>query len=255
MNMRKVIAGVAAVSILALGVSAASAQFGRLGRPAGDMGDVLALIEEQTGLTAREIMAELRSGGTLAELISANGGDVDAVIAAAVEAATAHINAAVEAGRITQERADALLAQVESTVTDAINGEYGIGLGLGMGMGFDIGGLRDRMLDRMGRMGPGRQGPNSRGGMLSGSFIGQGVSADIIRLAAEQTGLEVSDILGQLFDGGNLGDILRDNGVDVEAFVDAAVSQAEETMGLQMQSRLDNLRERLLDLLSAEQAL
>ncbi len=240
MNAKKVITGAMVVGVLTLGISAASAQGagGGRSRPGDGIGDgtggaLLALVEEQTGLDAREIVQQLRDGSTLAQLIEANGGDVDAVIAAAVTAATEHINEAAEAGHITAEAAEALLAQVEQRVTDAVNGVYGP--------------LMDRLWDQFrDRTNRGR-GAHGRG--ARGQFSFPGVRADIIALAAEQTGLDVSSILSQLADGETLGAVLRANDVDVNAFVDAAVAQAEEQMGQRAQTRLDALRARLLDLL------
>jgi hypothetical protein len=233
MNTKKAVAAVVLVSLLALGLSAASAQGQRGGqpRPGDGLGGVLALVVEQTGLDAAEIMQQLNDGSTLAQVIEANGGDVQAVIAAAVDAAAERVNQAVETGRITAEVAAARLALIEAQVTDAVNGA------------FDplLGGLRDRFQDRMER-GRGMQDWGVRGQMM-------GVHADIIALAAEQTGLDASSILGQLADGETLGDILRANDVDMNAFVDAAVAQAEAHMTEQSQARLDALRARLLSLL------
>ena len=63
----------------------------------------------------------LAAGSTLAELIESNGGDVDAVIAARVAALTEQVNARVEAGSLTQELADGMVAQFESTFTAKLN--------------------------------------------------------------------------------------------------------------------------------------
>lgn len=239
MNFKKAVTSVVIVSALALVAGAVSAQ-GRGLRPTCpgcEVGEVLALVVEQTGLTAREIMLQLREGSTLAELIEANGGDVNAVIAAAVDEATARISQAVEAGRITQAQADTLLAQVEQRVTDAVSGAYGP--------------LMRQLQD--GRMGRGRSGPGMHGWGMHGQGLGMGLSADVIGLISEQTGLEVSDILAQMAAGETLGDILRANNVDINAFVDAAVTQIETRMATQAQTRLETLRQRLLDLLGVTQ--
>lgn len=243
MNMRKAVIGTLLVGALALSVGAVSAQ-GRGGNrptgPGGRVGDVLALVVEQTGLDVREIMQRLRDGSTLAQLIEANGGDVDAVIAAAVEVATARINQAAEAGRITADTAEALLAQVEQQVTEAVNGSYGPLVERFWG----------QFQDRTGR-GRSARGPWER--EIHGWF--PGIRVDIIALAAEQTGLNASDILSQLADGETLGDILRANDVDINAFVEVAVAQTEEQASARTQERLDALRERLLDLLGETQSL
>ncbi len=229
MNIRKAVIGGALICALALGAAAVSAQWRgpRPVQPGGEMSDLLALVEEQTGLSIPEVMTRLRSGTTLAALIEANGGDTDAVIAAAVEAATNRIEAAAAAGRITQERADALVAQVEAHVTAIVNGTHGPLL---------------RQMRPGGRAAQGHLGLGTLGWVA-------GMRTNLIALAAEQTGLEVSDIAARLAAGEMLGDILRAEDVNVSAFVDAAVAQAEASMNARMDMRLEALRQRLLSLL------
>lgn len=55
-------------------------------------GEMLTLAESYTGLTAQEIAMELRGGATMADLITANGGDVDAFIVEAVALGEAQID-------------------------------------------------------------------------------------------------------------------------------------------------------------------
>lgn len=78
-----------AMLVLALsvvGVGAVSAQEEAPVSPDVPRDDgVLTLIQEQTGLTPQEVMEQVREGATLAEVITANGGDVDAVIQAATD--------------------------------------------------------------------------------------------------------------------------------------------------------------------------
>lgn len=102
-------------------VSAVSAHEGRGGPGRGAGSDI---ITEQTGLTAEEIREQLQAGSTLAEIIEANGGDIDAVAATMIDAATEHISTAVEEGRMTQEQADERLAELEQKVTDRLNGTF-----------------------------------------------------------------------------------------------------------------------------------
>lgn len=240
MNVKKAVIGGALIGALALGAAAASAQWRgpRPVQPGGQMGDVLALVEEQTGLSVPEIMAQLRGGATLADLIEANGGDTDAVVAAAVEAATGRIEAAAAAGRITQEQAAALLAQVEAHVTAIVSSTHSPLLGQ-MRYGGRMTGGR---FEYGSRMAGGRLGPQALG------WAG-GLRADLIALVAEETGLGTSDIVAQLSAGKTLGDILRASDVDVSAFVDGAVARAETRMNAQMGLRLETLRQRLRSLL------
>lgn len=82
------------------------------------------VILDATGLTQEELRDALRNGSTIAELIEANDGDVSAVIADLVDEATTAINEKVDAGDITQERADTYLENLEERITERINGTY-----------------------------------------------------------------------------------------------------------------------------------
>lgn len=72
------------------------------------------IITDATGLTQEELRDALMSGSTIAELIEANGGDVDAVIAELVAEVTENLN----------ERNDATLENLEERITEQINGTY-----------------------------------------------------------------------------------------------------------------------------------
>ena len=99
------------------------------GRPSGrdNRGDNMQTVDstvltDATGLTDAELYVALRDGSTIADLIEANGGDVDAVIAEQIAEATTELTAKVEAGDITQEQADVLIANMEARITDHLNG-------------------------------------------------------------------------------------------------------------------------------------
>ncbi|MAS35059.1 MAG: hypothetical protein CL610_13700 [Anaerolineaceae bacterium] len=85
----------------------------------------LALMEEYTGLTLTELRDAHQNGQTLAEMIEANGQSVDDFIADATENAYARIDTAVANGRITEEEADTLKAEINERLTARINGEPG----------------------------------------------------------------------------------------------------------------------------------
>jgi ribosomal protein S20 len=201
----------------------------------GAIREVITVVAEHTGLQPMDILAQLRDGQSLSDIISANGGDVPAVTSAAVEAVTVEINQAVTDGWITQEQADRMLTNVESRVTDAINGEGFMGRG--------------------GRDGRGGRG-DGRGGMFGGER-GFGMQMGLLELAAEQTGLTLDELWAEIQAGQSLADVLAANNVEVSTFVDAAVVQATELAdaavadGRITQERadrmLENLRERLTD--------
>ena len=82
------------------------------------------IITEATGLTRAEIREAVQDGSTVAELIEANGGDVESVVAELVAEATTRINERVEEGRITQEQADEKLAELEANIQSRLDGTY-----------------------------------------------------------------------------------------------------------------------------------
>jgi hypothetical protein len=234
MNAKKLTLLVFVLAVMALFVGAVSAQEAPTTPPGnGDRHgqhqrrghELITVVAEQTGLTEEDILAQVRDGATLAEIITANGGDVDAVIAAVVEEATTRIATAVTEGRITQERADEMLANLQETVTSAINGELQLGRGGGLG------------------------GRGGRDGMRA-----------VLDLVVEQTGLTRAEVLAQVQDGATVAEILTANDVDVAAFIDSAVAQAETKIAEavaagritqeQADERLAQLRERLTDFIN-----
>jgi len=97
---------------------------GRRGGPAGEREYFLMQsVMDATGLNAIELAQAVRDGSTLEELITANGGTVEAVVADAVADATAAINEAVANGNLTQEQADTLIAELETVYTNALTGQ------------------------------------------------------------------------------------------------------------------------------------
>lgn len=196
--------------LLAAGVGAASAQEGsaplRLGQA------VIELAVEQTGMEAPDLLAQLREGDTLANLITANGGDVDAFIADVTRTLGEGINSAVENGRITQAQADRILSNLEERVTQAVQGE---------GPLLD----RARQWRQRGGVGP--------------------VERQVIQLAAEQTGLEPQAIIEQIREGQSLADVLTANGVEPEAFIDSVIAEAQERFDSRMETFREQLSERI----------
>jgi hypothetical protein len=188
----KLLSMFAVLSIFFFGVAAVGAQDAtvqpRVDR-SGPLRSVINIVADETGLEPRDIVVQLRDGLTLSDIITTNGGDVDQVIADSLVQLTDQINQAVANGRLTQDRADKLLTNLEDVITRAINGELF---------------------------------PNRLG--LLENRVGRGV----LNLAAEQTGLERAEIVQELKAGKSLADILTEHNVDVTAFIDTAVNQASE---------------------------
>ncbi len=155
-------------------------------------------ILEATGLDESAVYAALKDGSTLAELIEANGGDVDSAAAAMIAQATAEINARVEAGQVSQARADAMLGMIEVEITEGIHNSF------------------DDFADGKGRRGrPGLPMPR-------GEFGFDGGSDPIL----EATGLDEAAVYAALKDGSTLAELIEANGGDVDSVVAAMVAQA-----------------------------
>ena len=124
-----VVAALAALSA----VTAASAQESTTGDIASEVAgrgrhpimqilrNVIGITADATGLERTEIVAQLADGKTLAEVISESGGSVDEVKAQILARISERLTSAVENGRITQERADEILATTETRVDTLLN--------------------------------------------------------------------------------------------------------------------------------------
>lgn len=114
-------------------------QGGRMGQPGGPRGGQMGMgqrggrgdhqiylmqaVMDATGLNLVEVSTQVRDGATLGEIVTSNGGTIEAVVADAVAGATEAINQAVTDGRLTQEQADTAIAQLETVYTNILNGE------------------------------------------------------------------------------------------------------------------------------------
>jgi hypothetical protein len=70
------------------------------------------------GMTVKELRTEFRAGNDLKEVAAAKGVDYATVSAAIVKAVKADLDAAVAAGTIKQERADRILARLETRLAN-----------------------------------------------------------------------------------------------------------------------------------------
>lgn len=134
MNKKQVLLGACALVLVA---GAAAAQEGRGGPGMGPggrgpgirhgqgthAGDVIRQLTDLTGLTLVEIREALRDGQTLAEVITSSGVDLATVTEQIIASVTERINAQVDAGRLTPERAELLLAELPALVDDVLSGE------------------------------------------------------------------------------------------------------------------------------------
>ncbi|MDQ7033391.1 MAG: hypothetical protein Q9P01_00715 [Anaerolineae bacterium] len=113
--------------VMALMVGAVSAQDNPdndRGRPRVDMiRELTQIVTEATGLTRQEIREQVNEDTTLADVITANGGNVDDVVAQAVAVITERVNEAQANGDIPEDSAVQILENLEQQVTDFVNGE------------------------------------------------------------------------------------------------------------------------------------
>lgn len=225
----RVIVVVMVVAMLALMAGAVSAQDsnnggernGRGGRDGGRQmigRELISLVAEQTGLTNVEVLQVMRDGSTIAEIMTENGGDVDALVSTIVANATERLNEAVAEERITQEEADERLIAIEETVTAILNGEFELGDGpRGNGQG---------------------QGGDRRGGLRN--LIGEII---------EITGLDVEELRDQIRDGATPAEIITANGGDVDAVIDTIVANMTARLNERVEAE-DMTQERADEILS-----
>jgi ABC-type transporter Mla subunit MlaD len=87
------------------------------------------------GVSRQQLFTDLRSGKTLAQIAdSTSGKSASGLIDAMVAQQKSTIDAAAEAGRISQALADRIEANTRSRITATVNGEFGPGAG-GRGFG------------------------------------------------------------------------------------------------------------------------
>lgn len=99
----------------------------------GGVGGLLDDAASALGMTEDEVRDGLADGSTLADLAEAQGVAVTELVDALVGAATSNVEERVAAGDLTQERADDILADLESRITEMV--ESGGRLGGGGPMG------------------------------------------------------------------------------------------------------------------------
>jgi hypothetical protein len=103
------------------------------GRGAG--GAPLATVAELLDLSIDELRTALREGQTIADLAGARGVSVESLVDSLVAAMDERLATAVEAGRLTQERADQMRANADERLTAMVNGEHEPRAGRRHGMG------------------------------------------------------------------------------------------------------------------------
>ncbi len=88
------------------------------GGPGGPKAEVLA---QALGMSTEELHTALESGKTIAQVAVDQGVDVQVVVDALTAGMTNHINEEVANGELTQDEADAKLADLSTHITDMVN--------------------------------------------------------------------------------------------------------------------------------------
>jgi hypothetical protein len=91
---------------------------------AGPINFGLESIADTLGITTGELQAELESGSTLSEIITAHGSSVDAVVDALMADTETELAEAVENGDLSQEQADRMLENMPERLTRLIEGGF-----------------------------------------------------------------------------------------------------------------------------------
>jgi len=183
MNIKKLltIVGVLAILVAALPAGAAFAQgpsgqnpplgLGR-GNWGGPDNSLVAVAAKVLGVEQTELVAELNTGKTIAQVAQANGVAVDKIVTAFVQPHVDWLNQAVEDGKITQAQADEYIATMKANITAKLSAPFAPrGNGNGLGTGFvDANG--DGVCD-VGGQTP-QSGQGQPGGMRGNQAQGQG---------------------------------------------------------------------------------
>ena len=90
----------------------------------GPDNSLTAVAAEVIGIEQTDLVAELTAGVTIADVAAEYNVDAQAIIDAYVQPRTDTLDAALAAARITQDQADAMLAQMEAQVSDQLTGAW-----------------------------------------------------------------------------------------------------------------------------------
>jgi lambda repressor-like predicted transcriptional regulator len=144
-------------------------------------------VMETLGVTKGEVISALRSGSTLAELAEENGSSGEELVDALVAVVAGHLAQAVEDGKITQERADEILANATERITNFVFSTH-----------------------------DGPRGPrDGEGPRFKGIFM---------ETVMETLGVTKGEVISALRSGSTLAELAEENGSSGEELVDALVA-------------------------------
>lgn len=115
-------AGTVAADNSDVGQSAQTATCNGLGWGKGfGAGDGIEAVVSLTGLTAEEVRSQRQDGQSLAQIAATKGVTEDALVATIINTRESEVQVMVTSGKLTQEQADALLAQMQERIRLAVN--------------------------------------------------------------------------------------------------------------------------------------
>lgn len=145
----------------------------------GMRGAGLSTVAEILGLTEDEVRTAIEGGQTLAELADANGSSADELIDALVADLQTHLDEEVTEGDLTQDEADAKLADATDRITEFVNNTQEAGPAGGMGGPGGAGGPGGHGHGPGGREGAGDgSGTNGSGGSIDAGPSDSSTSSD-----------------------------------------------------------------------------
>lgn len=108
----------------------------RHGMGRGFIGGGLEDVAETLGMSVEDLGAALRDGSSIADIAAANSVDVQDVVDVLVAQAQERLDAAVADGHLTGDEAAERAAEIETRITEMVNGELEFGRRGGHGRGF-----------------------------------------------------------------------------------------------------------------------
>ena len=186
---------VAIITAVTVGVALAH---GGLGRVGGATGGLVATVADESGLAIEVVRARLAEGQSLVAVVEAEGGDIDAVVNAALSGLDDRITALVDAGRLEADQVDAYGAAIEQRIRDVLAWPF------------------------VGSRWSGRATHGKEGGLVV--------------IVAAETELSVEDIRTELTAGQSLAAVIEAAGGDAAAVTAAAMATFEAKLSAAIQA-------------------
>lgn len=150
----------------------------------GPAGHMMTIVAEQLDMTPQELLSELQSGKTVADVAAEKGVSLDTIVEAVVAPRLQELEERVNSGDLTQEQADAMAAVMRAEIREHLTEPF-------------------------------QPGPN-------GEHAGPGQSP--IAIAAEQLGMTRQELVTELRSGKTVADVAEEKGVDLQVLIEAAVA-------------------------------